>query len=149
MKRAERSEFSDFDWDMDVDAAWAGLCISGIDDLVLLAVTWVYTQWWETQKHPPSGSSAGRRALLIRGQRKMSGMTSTDRKATETQISTRYNCGQQKCISGEPEFEAWVVAGSQNLKINEGMKKRGICFFQSSAACFRLGHITDQCCTSY
>ncbi len=51
------------------------------------------------RKYPVSGSCVDENALLMSGQRRMGRLVRDDRKATVTQITTRYNQGMQNTIS--------------------------------------------------
>ncbi len=53
----------------------------------------------KNRKYPVSGSCVDENALLMSGQRRMGRLVRDDRKATVTQITTRYNQGMQNTIS--------------------------------------------------
>ena len=77
-KLGKKADLSDFERGMVVSARQAGLSIRKKKN------------YPEKRKYPVSGSSVGKNALLmpeVRGER----LVPADRKATVTQISTRYN----------------------------------------------------------
>ena len=60
----------------------------------------VYREWSEKEKISSERQFCGRKCLVdARGQRRMARLVPADRKATVTQISTRYNRALQKSIS--------------------------------------------------
>ncbi len=60
----------------------------------------VYREWSGKEKYPVSGSYVGQTCLVdVRGQRRMGRLVRDYRKATVTQITTRYNQGMQNTIS--------------------------------------------------
>ncbi len=76
-----------------------GLSISQTADLQGFShttISSVYREWSEKEKYPVSG----RKCLVdVRGQRRMDRLVRDDRKATVTQIITRYNQDLQNTIS--------------------------------------------------
>ncbi len=80
----------------------AGLSISKIANLLGFSHTTIsrdYREWSEKEKIS-SEHLCGRKCLVdVRGQRRMGRLVREDRKATVTQITTRYNQGIQNTIS--------------------------------------------------
>ncbi len=59
-----------------------------------------YREWSEKEKISSERQLCGRKCLVdVRGQRRMGRLARDDRKATVTQITTRYNQGMQNTIS--------------------------------------------------
>ncbi len=88
---------------MVVGARQAGLSISKTADLLGFSrttITRAYREWSEKEKISSERQLCGRKCLVdVRGQRRMGRLVRDDRKATVTQITTRYNRGIQNTIS--------------------------------------------------
>ncbi len=88
---------------MVVGARRADLSISKTADLLGFSCTTisrVYRECFEKEKISSEQQFCGRKCLVnVRGQRRMSRLVREDRKATVTQITTRYNQGMQHTIS--------------------------------------------------
>ncbi len=90
---------------MVVGARRAGLSISKTASTDLLGFSHttifrVYREWSKKEKISSERQLCGRKCLVdVRGQRRMARLVRDDRKATVTQITTRYNQGMQNTIS--------------------------------------------------
>ncbi len=102
-ERGRKRDLNDFEHGMFVGARRAGLSISETADLLGFSCTTisrVYWEWSEKEKISSERQLCGRKCLVdVRGQRRMDRLVRDDRKATVTQITTRYNQGMQKTIS--------------------------------------------------
>lgn len=96
-------DLSSFDRGMIVGARRAGSSVSVTAKLLGFSrttVSRVYTEWCQKQKTSSERQLCGRKCLVDeKGQQRISRMVESDRKASVTQITTLYNCGEQKTIS--------------------------------------------------
>ncbi len=99
----KKGDLSDFERGMVVGVRRAGLSISKIADLLGFSHTTIsrdYREWSKKEKISSERQLCGRKCLVdVRGQRRMGRLVRDDRKATVTQITTRYNQGMQNTIS--------------------------------------------------
>ncbi len=99
----KNGDLIDFECGMFVGARRAGLSISNTADLLGFHAQpslEVYREWSEKEKISSEQQLCGRKCLVdVRGQRRMGRLVRDDRKATVTQITTRYNQGMHNNIS--------------------------------------------------
>ncbi len=93
----KKGDLSDLECGMVVGARRAGLSISETADLLGFShttISSVYREWSEKEKISSERQLCGQKCLVdVRGQRRMGRLVRDDRKATVTQITTRYYQG--------------------------------------------------------
>ncbi|XDV42643.1 hypothetical protein PO909_011266 [Leuciscus waleckii] len=98
----KKAPLSNFERGMVVGTRRAGLSISQSAQLLGFSrttISSVYKEWCEKGKTSSMRQSCGRKCLVdARGQRRMGRLIQADRRATLTEITTRYNRGMQQSI---------------------------------------------------
>uniref|UniRef100_A0AAY5KR02 Tc3 transposase DNA binding domain-containing protein n=1 Tax=Esox lucius TaxID=8010 RepID=A0AAY5KR02_ESOLU len=98
----KKGDLSNFERGMVVGARRAGLSISQSAQLLEFSrtsISKVYKEWCKKGKTSSLRQSCGRKCLVdARGQRRMGRLIQADRRATLTEITTRYNRGVQQSI---------------------------------------------------
>ncbi len=99
----KKGDLSDFERGMVVGARRAGLSISKTADLLGFShttISRVYRDGSGKEKTSSQRQLCGRKCLVdVRGQWRIGRLVRDERKATVTQITTRYNQGMQNTIS--------------------------------------------------
>ncbi len=81
------------------------------------SISRVYREWSEKEKISSERQLCGRKRLVdVRGQRRMDRLVRDDRKATVTQITTRYNQGIQNTISEHTTHRTLKQMGSSSRR---------------------------------
>ncbi len=116
----KKGNLSDFDRGMVVGARRADLSISKTTDLLRFSCTTISRVYRECSKKDQISSGrqlCGWKCLVdVRGQRRMGRLVRDDRKATVTQITTRYNQGMQNTISEHTTRQTLKQMGSSSRR---------------------------------
>ncbi len=130
---------------MVVGARQAGLSISKTADQLGLSrttISRVYREWSEKKKISSERQLCERKCLVdVRGQRRMDRLVRDDRKATVTQITTRYNQDLQNTISEHTTRRTLKHMGSSSRRphrvplLSDKNRTRRIQFTQTHQNC--------------
>ncbi len=115
----KKGDLSDFERGMVVGARRAGLSISKTADLLGFSHTTICRVYRERSEKQISSERqlCVRKCLVnVRGQRRMGRLVRDDRKATVTQIATRYNQGMQNTISEHKTLRTLKQMGSSSRR---------------------------------
>ncbi len=140
-RNGKKGDLSDFDRGMVVGARLAGLSISKSADLQGFSrttISRVYREWSEKEKISSERQLCGWKCLVdVRGQRRMGRLVRDDRKATVTQITTRYNQCMQNSISERTTRRTLKQMGSSSRRphrvplLSAKIRKRRLQFAQA------------------
>ncbi len=116
----KKGDLSDFERGMVVGARRADLSILKTADLLGFShttISSVFREWSEKEKIYSERQLWAWKCLVdVRGQRRMGRLVRDDRKATVTQITTRYNQGMQNTISEHTTRQTLKQMGSSSRR---------------------------------